>query len=249
MKTLWTTLTAAAVAIVIVDGFSTAAQAQTFVVGGTSPVPIAGRFFAPGFRGDFRGGYRSSTALEGALRGQAAVIDATGRYNKNTAEAASHLEDAKAKNLQNRELGVQTYWNIKRIGESERAARRRPVPSSDKIQRINDWNRSERPRLSQLDPATGEITWPMALQGPTLAAHRAELERLFAARTVENSGPGSMVDGQVKRLTKEMKLALGEVADQLLFPEYQAARNLLDSLAVEAQYPPPQVRRVALTKY
>ncbi len=227
--------------LLAVWGFSATASAQ----------PWRYRFRRPAVVGGFGtdSGYHASTALEGALVGRAAAISAVGRALRHAAVAAETLEDAKAKNLANRKLGVQTYWQIREVYEQEASRRRRLVPNLDKIGRMNAWSHSKRPTLIQMDPISGTIAWPKVFQGTEFAQRTNALEELFRTRTVSNSGPGSPLAEEVARLTEDLRATLREKTTQgtVTCQEHRLAKGLLNALKEEARFPPPRNREARLS--
>jgi len=133
--------------------------------------PYANGFYAP------YGGYHASTALEGALRGKAAVIDAAGRFNRNTAEAAILAEQARTLQLENDEQEVVSYFNKKALNRDAREAASLPTPSVEDVLRYNQTRNPNRLSTYQLDPVSGAIHWPEVLRLPEFAAGREALQQ------------------------------------------------------------------------
>jgi hypothetical protein len=90
----------------------------------------------------------------------------------------------------------------------------------------------------QLEPLTGRIHWPDALQGDEFALNRRQLDRLFAGRTVHNAGVGGSLDSGVAAITSEMREKLKAQINTLTASEYLAGKKFIDSLGYEARFAP-----------
>jgi hypothetical protein len=198
--------------------------------------PPPAEWFAPP-AGYGYGGYGfSSTLAEGAQRGYADVIRSQGMAAEAVSRAAINFQDARSAWLDNQLKWTRTYWARRRLGESEIAAdqaKRREARDRYLAQKPS----GAPPRLSasQLDPSTGAIAWPRALQQQAYADQRQRLEELVALRTHTTE-------------TYELSDAIYDAADQMrnelrqnmqgMNPnDYIAARKFLDSLAYESRRP------------
>lgn len=94
------------------------------------------------------------------------------------------------------------------------------------------------PRLTpeQLDPETGEISWPKLLRGDSYAEHRLALDALFSRRA-KAKAPLDGFAAHLKRHTDALQAALKQEIGSAKANDYAAARRFLDSLAEEAQHP------------
>lgn len=93
----------------------------------------------------------------------------------------------------------------------------------------------QRLTASQLDPATGKITWPAVLQAMEFTPPRTELDRMFAERAQNDISPKltSNIGFEVDR----MKNTLQSHMHSMPASSYIAARKFLDSLAYEGKQP------------
>lgn len=190
------------------------------------PVPVPGYGY-PGY---------SSTPAEGAQRGFAEVVRARGEAAESTSRAALNLAEAQSKYIENSLQWTQTYWERKRLGEAQLAADyAKKRETRDKWLAQRQSGAPDRLSPGQLDPASGQITWPLVLQTDVFALERAKLEELFQVRAQTSITP---------ELVEQITAAAGKMQDQLnaqirsLAPnDYIAGRRFLESLAYEARFP------------
>src|SRR5262245_30696968 len=85
-------------------------------------VPVAGGY--GGYGGYYGGGWGYNTAGAGStpagsyLTGMGNAIRAQGEYNVNTSQAAINLEDAAKKDIENRQLWTNTYFEMRKINDA-----------------------------------------------------------------------------------------------------------------------------------
>ncbi len=186
-----------------------------------------------GFYGRWRGAYGGTPAGD-YLRGAAAYTRAAGEYNLNTSAAAINLEEARSRNIANHQQYVETYFELRRINSSERAAERRSRPTSDQIARWNDAAMPTRLAASELNQTTGSISWPAVFAADAFTADRQLVDALFAARTAGDSGVGSNSHGTIKSAVASMRATLKGMIRDMPSADYLAAVNFLKSLDYEA---------------
>jgi hypothetical protein len=85
--------------------------------------------------------------------------------------------------------------------------------------------------VSQLDPFTGTINWPLALRRPEYAELRERIERLFQSKA---SGT-ALVHGEIAEAIDLLVAQLQADLDSFKQPEYIEAKNFLQSLVYESQ--------------
>jgi len=212
---------------------SSAVFAQTVVSSGSS-----GYYGWNGYR------LHSSTVAEGYLRGKAAVVDAAGSYNLNTAQAMVSAEQARALTLENDKVQVQNYFQRQEINRQYRASARGPRPTMEDLARRAREEAPDRLDRYQLDPVFGTITWPLALQAPEFAEYRAQIEKSFRDRDIVNSGLGSQVQRTVAVSATAMEQELKGMIGEMSPAEYVQTKRFLQSLAFEAEQS-PQIQGVA----
>jgi hypothetical protein len=199
--------------------------------------------------GPFGGGgyggvsYGASTAYGSFGRGLGAfgsglgdMVRGQGMYNLLTAKAAEQLEEARRRQIENFEEGTETYFAMRRLNRSYRAAEQPSRPTYEDLIRYAEAGRPERLSPSALDIVTGDITWPMILRSDKFKEYREVLGQLFASRAATGtlSSNGYLTVDQV---TDAMMAELQQEADNLPPQDYVTARKFIESLAFEAKVP------------
>jgi hypothetical protein len=94
-----------------------------------------------------------------------------------------------------------------------------------------------RTSLSDLNPLTGQIHWPEVLGDERYFSQRTQLESLFATRA-RYGAAGADDEGQVRRITGQMKQQLASVIGEMDSTSYVDAKTFLSRLAYEARFTP-----------
>jgi hypothetical protein len=185
----------------------------------------------------YGGGYHASTAAEGAATGMANLVSAAGSYNLQTSQAAINVETARSQNLDNRLKGTQTYFEMRKINTAQRRATESPYMSSEDSWRYASMSAPKRLTATQLDPVTGRIYWPAALQDPRYSDFRKQLDELFAVREAQHGGIGYEKYQDTERLVKALLAELQKNINDYSSAEYLRARSFIESLGYEAKLP------------
>jgi hypothetical protein len=173
----------------------------------------------------------SSTLEEGIQRGYGDVVRSYGMANLLNSEAAKNYEQARRDYLDNRLRATQTYFEMRRYNNDYRAAQRGQPLSYEQYVRLAKQLAPDRLSVSQLDPFTGTINWPLALQRPEYAEHRERIEGLFQARAHGTA----LVHGEIGEAIGAFTATLEADLDTFQQPEYIRGKNFLLSLDYEAQ--------------
>ncbi|WP_425616456.1 hypothetical protein NA78x_000102 [Anatilimnocola sp. NA78] len=233
MTRIWNFAIAAVLGLVSVS----AASAQTYG-------PYAGGYNAGAYLGSapMLANHHSSTIDEGILTGQSRLLQGAGIYNALTAEAYNRYQDGYAKELDNKQRYVKTYFETKRLNASYRAETM-PAPLSK--EKLDQWNQEDQPsRLSrrEYNVDTGRVAWPAVLQAQIFDDNRLYLDDLFARRSANEFGVNSPFYREVKASTTQIKDQLRSYlrSEDKFFSdqEYVAAQNFLNSLQQEARMAP-----------
>ena len=182
------------------------------------------------------GGY-ASTAGQAADYGMAQVIRSQGYANLQNSEAAKNWEDAKTKEIDNREKWTNTYFEMRKTNRDARAEERGPPITQEQAIRIARSRSPNRLDSMQLDPVTGHITYPLVLTDSVFEPYRQNVDRLFADRA---SSGGSVSYDQVQEIQQavnDFADALKQRVDKYAAGDYGTARTFLTSLAHEARFP------------
>jgi hypothetical protein len=201
---------------------------------GQAVAPAAG--YSPGRPLLYDPGYyflprHSSTLEEGIQRGYGDVVRSYGMANLLNSEAAKNYEQARRDYLDNRLRATQTYFEMRRYNDDYRAAQRGQPLSFEQYVRLAKQQAPDRLSVSQLDPFTGTIQWPLALQRPEYAEYRERIERLFQLRAHGTALVFDEIAEAIELFTAQLQTDL----DSFKQPEYIQAKNFLLSLDYEAQ--------------
>ena len=123
---------------------------------------------------------RASTAEEGWARGVSDIIRSGGDANLSNSQAASNLQDAYSKSINNSVDAVSAYWERRNINEQQRAARRQQRRSYAQHR-----NRLQPLTRSDFDRTTGAISWPAGLASSEYTQYRDEFDAIFQKRAQE----------------------------------------------------------------
>jgi hypothetical protein len=175
-------------------------------------------------------GYGGTTAAESYYRGMADVIQARGQAAESAARAARDWEAARSRYIENQSLWLEEYNRRKRIGtarrESEYAEMREKV---DRFRSARDARIAETAVAANLDPDTGELQWPDALQQSEYQASRERLDELFRIR--EETGASMAVQDEIREVAAQMRSRLQDHISDYPADDYIAADKFLTALA------------------
>jgi hypothetical protein len=183
----------------------------------------------------------SSTALEGALRGKAAVIQAWGNFELSDSQA--RILDQQTRWLSRENDLAQTealliqkkLWSDARIDERKGREARVAAGKVSQAQRRSTLHR-EAYRLSpsELDLATGQIIWPVLLQAEEFRFERQQLEDLFREH-VSYGTPLPEKAGEISRVVDKLVRTLRNEISAVPRGDYLTAQKFLRGLKVEAE--------------
>lgn len=200
------------------------ASTQAQWVGGAAPVGVYGNFGA-------------STAAEGAGYGMASVISAQGSANLQNSEAVKNMQQAQSMALDNDLKSTNTYFEMKRVNKAYKDSVREKPLSTDQLYRIAQEGAPKRPGPSQLDPLTGEITWPMVLRDPRYVDQQKEIQELFASRAEVRGNIGYPMFQKIQTVCTDLLAALQNNLPEYKPGDYMQAKTFVQGLAYEAKFP------------
>ena len=182
--------------------------------------------------------YQSSTAVEGAARGSASVIQAAGEYNYNTAAGMVAASQAESQGIANAAAALNNYFTLKKLNESYRFMHHGPKAGESQAPNTSRMLGPRRLTMYQFDPGSGQIKWPAILLRPEFAEYRQQLDDLFAQRNADNSGLGSPSYEEITYSISVFQDDLKNLVDRMTPMEYVSAKRFLNSLGYEAQFTP-----------
>jgi len=183
---------------------------------------------------NFGGGYHhASTVEEGAARGMADVVRSAGYANLMNSEAAINLGQATSQYIDNRMQATQTYFQMRSINKQAREAERGPLPTQEAVIRYSKSRVPQRLSKSDLDPISGQLSWPSILVSEDYKDGRDKLEALYMERA--KKGYLSLEEfTQVQNLAKQMDNQLKENISKYPPGAYVNAKKFVRSLALES---------------
>ena len=182
----------------------------------------------------------SSTAYEGAQRGDAAVIQALGNYELSTSQASILGEQARWLNRENdlkqtaALYAQQKMWEDNRI--ENRQARAARIAAGQVIQttrRATVYREAYQLLPTELNAATGEIGWPTALKMARYQECRERLDELFREHTGYGA-PSSATAKEIARTVDQLTRTLRDDIAMIPRGDYLACQKFLKGLKYEA---------------
>ena len=218
-NTLWAALLASAAGVLAQTG-----GLQSY----TPAVPQASTFNNYGGGGyGYGGGW--GTVAGNAMQGMASVISAQGSANLSNSAAAINMTVAQKQYIQNRQLATDTYFQMRATQRAAVAAERGPPPTMEQLARLASEGVPKPISSSELNPVSGQVSWPELLQDDRFAAERATLEQLVVKKAQyghlglsDTNQAGQAMEAMSTKLAAQIR----DVPPQL----YVAAKSFLKSL-------------------
>jgi hypothetical protein len=176
--------------------------------------------------------HHASTAQEGALRGRAALRQADGNYLLSYSQAAILAEQHRWLALSNRQRWIEYRIGWRLWRDIEREARVAKKRHSNELLRPSKYA-VYRLHSTQLDRATGQLTWPRALQAAEYNDLRQQLNSLFRYRVAYGSDESSIqneIESCIARLRQDLRRSRGRLDGE----QYFAAQRFLNGLLYES---------------
>jgi hypothetical protein len=183
-------------------------------------------------------GNHTSTVQEGYGRGLGDVISAQGDYNLKTSQAAINAEEATRRDIENRQLWTEAYYQMRRANRAFVAEERGRRPTMEDVVRYAQMGMPKRLSPKEFDYVTGKITWPKIFdEKKEFNDDRTKLQQLFAKRA-QMGGVTFDEQMEIRRSTNAMLAQLKMWVRDLPADYYVGAKHFLESLAYELQLPP-----------
>jgi hypothetical protein len=228
-----------------IGGFGAGTQPGQVGVG-TGPGAPGGPFYSPAgpFNyartgsllggGGYAYGFGGSTVYGDAARGYASIVRAYGQASLLNSKAAINYSKARAAEIENRYKYVKSYFELKELNSAYRQQLRGPRATEAQLIRYAQAGAPERLTPQQLDPYTGEISWPAVLRTKPFAKQRQLIEQIFANRVLNNGHIAAEDYIIFDNSLAQMQRLLQERIKQYDTNSYLEAYNFLQSLDYEA---------------
>lgn len=206
------------------------------------------RWYGGGYygRGYYGGGYY------GGWNDGSSLIRAQGQAQVDRSKAMVNYQEANSKYIDNQKKLAETYVARQKAQREsiqlqsqineERAKQRQAAmdKQAEKNRKMRESGLSpylnanasqdkETLSASQLNPATGEITWPESLMGDEYKASREKIQELFSLRN--STGVTSNLSQQINDEAQVMKNILRGQIRNMLPNDYLSARGFIEGLA------------------
>jgi hypothetical protein len=171
----------------------------------------------------------TTTAAGSAMNGMSNVISSKGNYNLSTSAAAVNMTQAQSAEIQNRQQATDAYFEMRATNKAARAAEEGPKPTMEQLVKVAHDGVPKPLGEGQMDPTTGKLNWPGALQDDGFASQRAIIDRLMA----EQANYGYMSHADQTKFRSTTDALLGELKARIKEippPDYVASRTFLNSL-------------------
>jgi len=192
------------------------------------------------------GGWTPATATGSYAYGEAAQVNAMGRYSVDQSVAEKNNQEAYAQKLDNSTDAVTTYFSNRELNRKYRFGdpAERAATTADEAARFSKAMAPSRATDYEVEPVFGTVYWPSTLRSDEFALLRMKVEELFKNRDVATAGVGTVNYQEVVEATDALQEGLKGKIDELPPKEYIQAKKFLKTLAYEAQFA-PQIRGVA----
>lgn len=212
-----------------------------------------------GYIGTYGYGYSyRPTWSEGYLRGKADLVRSQGMANLLNAQAWTQAEEARARNLENKVLALNTYHERRRINTETRfghlhakAVERKADQAQFVSTALDNGIDPRRPvglSPAELNRRTGELNWPLLLQTEHFARARGSVDHFFAMRAkFDGINPDHYIPFRnwIERIKAELHLSVNTLPKE----DYAAAQDFLRRIIAEVKLPahplPPATQLVA----
>lgn len=220
----------------------TGLAASGIAYGTYSGMGAAGGFSGYGSSGGYYGGGGGFTQdpisayANAEYSGISNMIRAQGQHEKDNSEAMINQERARTVYLDNRQRAFYSQLRRRAIAARHQLAQEEHDKRVERNQRVEAFLAAHQPTPLEhrhLDPWTGDINWPTALQADDFADQRQTLESLFARHV--QSRYASDASEEIATSVREMKDLLRSKILDLPPNQYSDARKFLDRMAVSGR--------------
>jgi len=190
---------------------------------------------------------RASTVGESYARGVADVVRSQGEYNLMTSQALINAATARRQDLENDLRSTQVFFERRAINRQqrfgdypERAARNAERAARDAQTKMIRYGQAGRPRrltYRELNPLTGQITWPLFLRGSDYAQPRQTIDAIMHARAMQEGALSLEQFQALMDATDAMNTILGGKIREKNSTDFINTRNFLNRLVYEIRNP------------
>ena len=113
-----------------------------------------------------------------------------GQYQLDTSKARINNAQANAMDMQNRKQLSKDYLETQNVNKQDRFgdyADRKKQHEKDALFQYGSEGRPTRLTSSELDPVTGQVTWPIVLEAPAFSQYTKPIDEAFVTRAETKS--------------------------------------------------------------
>ena len=177
----------------------------------------------------------SSTLVEGALRGQSAVISSIGQTVYFDSLAAINYTEAYKRAIENSVAATKSYYERRAIRDEymQKYAPRAFVGEARK--KFIEYYSPKRLSAQEFDSQGKKLTWPHILRQEQFAPVKERIDQVFLTRDSSNTGDGSTTHREVYQLCHALTGLLRENIGNMTSDQYINALEFIRSVELEAK--------------
>lgn len=177
----------------------------------------------------------SSTLVEGALRGQSAVISSIGQTVYFDSLAAVNYAEAYKRAIENSVAVTKSYYERRAIRDEymQKYAPRAFVGEARK--KFIEYYSPKRLSAQEFDSQHGKLTWPHILRQEQFSPVKDRIDQVFQTRDSSNTGDGSTTHREVYQLCNALTGLLRENIGNMTSDQYINALEFIRSVELEAK--------------
>ncbi len=177
-------------------------------------------------------GYHASTVAEGEGNAMSSVTRSKGQYQLDQSQARINRAQARTLEIQNRVDLAKSYFEARSINKQARfgdyAEKRKK-----NLARYGQEGRPTRLTSTELDPVTGQITWPIALEAPTFAPYTKPIDEAFVKRAETKARFSYDTYQNVTKECKDINTELRSQVNTINAEDWTQAKSFVDRLRRE----------------
>jgi len=177
----------------------------------------------------------SSTLVEGALRGQSAVISSIGQTVYFDSLAAVNYAEAYKRAIENSVAVTKSYYERRAIRDEymQKYAPRAFVGEARK--KFIEYYSPKRLSAQEFDSQHGKLTWPHILRQEQFSPVKDRIDQVFKTRDSANTGDGSTTHREVYQLCNALTGLLRQNIGTMTSDQYINALEFIRSVELEAK--------------
>ncbi len=177
-------------------------------------------------------GYHASTVAEGEGNAMSSVTRSRGQYQLDQSQARINRAQARTLEIQNRVDLAKSYFEARSINKKARFGDYSEKRKAN-LARYGQEGLPTRLTSSELDPVTGQITWPIALEAPTFAPYTKPIDEAFVERAKTKARFSYDTYQQVTKECKNLDTKLRSQSNTINAQDWTQAKSFVDRLRRE----------------